>query len=104
MASTFAHRLIEHYGIRKGDRVAIAMRNFPEWVIAFWGAAAAGAIVVPLNAWWTAPELAYGITDSGAKVLVLDEERAARLRPYADLHLDGIVVARAEHPPVGPEL
>ena len=38
---------------QKGDRVAIVMRNFPEWSIAFWAAAAAGAIVVPLNAWWT---------------------------------------------------
>ena len=37
------------------------MRNFPEWSIAFWAAAAAGAIVVPLNAWWTADELEYGL-------------------------------------------
>ena len=81
-AATFAHRLIDTYGVRKGDRVAIAMRNFPEWLLAFWGAAVAGAIVVPLNAWWTGPELEYGVADSAAKVLVVDEERAQRLRPY----------------------
>ncbi|HEY2814624.1 MAG TPA: class I adenylate-forming enzyme family protein [Acidimicrobiales bacterium] len=97
-ASTFAHRLIDDYGVEKGDRVAIAMRNFPEWLIAFWGAAVAGAIVVPLNAWWTGPELEYGIEDSGAKVLVVDEERAQRLRPYADFGLAAIIVARAQHP------
>ena len=85
---TFAHRLIDEYGVQKGDRVALAMRNFPEWLVAFWGATAAGAIIVPLNAWWTGPELEYGIKDSGAKVLVADEERAQRLRPYSDLGLD----------------
>src|SRR5438046_2847934 len=97
-ASTFAHRLIETYGVKKGDRIALAMRNFPEWLVAFWGATAAGAIIVPLNAWWTGPELEYGIKDSGAKVLVADEERAQRLRPYSDLGLDAIIVARNEHP------
>src|SRR5437660_1236298 len=65
-ASTFAHRLIDEYGVQKGDRVALAMRNFPEWLVAFWGATAAGAIIVPLNAWWTGPELEYGIQASGA--------------------------------------
>ncbi|MGH9186256.1 MAG: class I adenylate-forming enzyme family protein [Acidimicrobiales bacterium] len=103
MAATFANRLIDRYGVKKGDRVAIAMRNFPEWMVAFWGAAVAGAIVVPLNAWGTEPELRYGITDSGAKVLVADEERAERLRPYDDLGLGGVIVARSEHPLAGPE-
>ncbi|MEY2592113.1 MAG: steroid-24-oyl-CoA synthetase [Acidimicrobiaceae bacterium] len=98
MASTFAHRLIDRYGVQKGDRVALAMRNFPEWMIAFWGATVAGAIIVPLNAWGTGAELAYGIRDSGAKVLVADEERAQRLRPYDDLDLSGIIVARNESP------
>ena len=97
-ASTLAHRLIDDYGVRKGDRVAIAMRNFPEWLLAFWAATVAGAIVVPLNAWWTGPELEYGIEDSGAKVLVVDEERAQRLRPYADFGLSDVIVARAQHP------
>ncbi len=66
-AATLAHRLIDDFGVRKGDRVAIAMRNFPEWSIAFWGAAAAGAVIVPLNAWWTGPELEYGLSDSGCR-------------------------------------
>ena len=97
-ASTFAHRLIDDHGVQKGDRVALAMRNFPEWMIAFWGATVAGAIIVPLNAWWTGPELEYGIKDSGAKVLIADEERAQRLRPYSDLGLGAVVVARHQHP------
>ncbi|TDC43215.1 long-chain fatty acid--CoA ligase [Actinomadura sp. KC345] len=78
-AAAFARRLIDRYGVAKGDRVAIAMRNFPEWSVAFFGAAAAGAVVVPLNAWWSAAELEYGLTDSGARVLIADAERAERL-------------------------
>ncbi|MEO3803755.1 AMP-binding protein [Nonomuraea sp. B1E8] len=78
-AATLAHRLVDDYGVRKGDRVAVAMRNYPEWVVSFSAALAAGAVAVPLNAWWTEAELAYGVHDSGAKVLIADGERAARL-------------------------
>ncbi len=65
----------------QGDRVTIAMRNLPEWIMAFWGCALAGAIVVPLNAWWSGEELRYGMEDSGSAVAFVDQERAARLRP-----------------------
>ena len=82
-AATLARRLAEEYGVAKGDRVAIAMRNLPEWIVSFSAALAAGAIAVPLNAWWTAPELEYGLADSGAKVLIADGERADRLRGSA---------------------
>lgn len=100
-AASTARSLVE-LGVRKGDRVAIAMRNLPEWVVAFWGAAAAGAIVVPLNAWWTGEELEYGLSDSGARVLVADAERAERLGGHLD---EGAVehrfVARSEGPAAG---
>jgi long-chain acyl-CoA synthetase len=82
-AATLARRLVDGHGIRPGDRVAIAMRNFPEWSIAFWGATSAGAVVVPLNAWWTGPELTYGLNDSGARILIADRDRAERLAPHA---------------------
>ncbi|MFC7584059.1 class I adenylate-forming enzyme family protein [Nonomuraea antimicrobica] len=78
-AATLATRLVEEYGVTKGDRVAVAMRNYPEWVVSFSAALVAGAVAVPLNAWWTETELAYGVRDSGAKVLIADGERAARL-------------------------
>jgi len=81
-AATFARRLVDDLGVTKGDRVAIAMRNFPEWPVAFWGAVSVGAIVVPLNAWWTGPELEYGLSDSGSKVLVADGERMERLAEH----------------------
>ncbi|MFN3575295.1 MAG: class I adenylate-forming enzyme family protein [Phenylobacterium sp.] len=69
-------------GVKKGDRVAIVMRNLPEWVVSFYAGAALGAIVTPLNAWWTGPELEYGLTDSGTKVLVVDAERYERLTEH----------------------
>jgi long-chain acyl-CoA synthetase len=95
-ATAFAHVLRESFGVEKGDRVAIAMRNYPEWSIAFWGAAAAGAVVVPLNAWWKGAELEYGLSDSGSKFLVADQQRFDEIRDRrGGLGLAGIAVARA---------
>ena len=68
-------------GVVKGDRVALAMRNYPEWVASFWAIVTLGAVVVPLNAWWASGELAYGLADSGAKVAIVDQERMERLLP-----------------------
>ena len=67
-------------GVVKGDRVVIAMRNLPEWPVAYFGALLIGAIAVPLNAWWTGAELEYALVDSGAKVAIVDVERLERLR------------------------
>jgi long-chain acyl-CoA synthetase len=69
-------------GVVKGDRVAVVMRNIPEWVVAFYAAASLGAVVTPLNAWWTGPELEYGLTDSGTKVLLVDRERYERMTEH----------------------
>ncbi|HWA64223.1 MAG TPA: class I adenylate-forming enzyme family protein [Caulobacteraceae bacterium] len=79
--SAFAHRL-KAEGVEKGDRVAVIMRNLPEWPVAFYGAAVIGAIVTPLNAWWTGPELEYGLVDSGSKVAIVDAERFARIAEH----------------------
>ena len=97
-ASTLAHRLQDSFGISQGDRVAIIMRNLPEWIVAFWGAALAGAIVVPLNAWWSGEELRYGLEDSGSKVAFVDTERAVRIRPFlGGLDDLGALVIADEH-------
>ena len=83
MVRALAAWLTEH-GVAKGDRVALAMRNYPEWAIGFWAIQALGGVAVPLNAWWTGPELAYGLADSGARVLLADDERLERIRPLLD--------------------
>jgi acyl-CoA synthetase (AMP-forming)/AMP-acid ligase II len=79
-ALAVALRLKEDFGVGVGDRVAIGMRNFPEFVVGFWSGAVLGAIVVPLNAWWTGPELQYALQDCGAKVVFADPERVERLQ------------------------
>lgn len=87
---------LQDMGVGKGDRVAFAMRNLPEWPMVFFAITTIGAIAVPLNAWWTGAELAYGIRDSGAKVVIVDGERLERLRNHRE-ELGGVsrwIVAR----------
>ncbi|HET9640007.1 MAG TPA: class I adenylate-forming enzyme family protein, partial [Allosphingosinicella sp.] len=90
-------------GIGKGDRVAIAMVNLPEWPVAYFAATALGALAVPLNAWWTGPELEYGLADSGARLLIADWERWQRIEPHraALPALEHIIVSRAAIAPAG---
>ncbi len=101
--ASLSRQLWGRFGVRPGDRVAIAMRNLPEWVVAFWATIATGAIVVPLNAWWTGDELAYGLTDSGTKVVFADEERQGRIAHHlAEIPaLEAMVVTCEEHDPSG---
>ena len=75
---TLAHRLLAD-GVTKGDRVAVIMRNLPEWPVCFWAGQLVGAIVTPLNAWWTGAELEYGLADSGTRVAFVDGERLERI-------------------------
>ncbi|MFP5072164.1 class I adenylate-forming enzyme family protein [Pseudonocardia nantongensis] len=93
-----ARELVDTHRVRKGDRVAIAMRNLPEWPVAFFAAAAAGAVVVPLNAWWEASELEFGLRDSGARVLIADRERLDRLHGVLPRLGIGALVARPGGP------
>ena len=92
--ANWLHR--EGYG--QGDRVAVAMRNYPEWVTAYLGAVAAGACVVPLNAWWSAEELARGAERSSSRVAVVDAKRGERLAPHAERLGLRLVGAREDVP------
>lgn len=97
-ATAFGRALVERFGVGKGDRVAIAMRNYPEWSIVAWGALAIGAVVVPLNAWETSAMLASLLRDCGARVVVVDAERLSRL-DEAGPHAAEVIVARTPAPP-----
>jgi long-chain acyl-CoA synthetase len=66
-------------GVQPGDRVAIAMRNYPEWMLSYWGILSVGATVVGMNAWWTGSEMLYALEDSTPNVIIADEERLATL-------------------------
>lgn len=83
-AVKLAAALVEDFGVEKGDRVAIAMRNLPEWSIAFFASTLAGAIAVPINAFWNGQELAFSLDDCEPKVLIADGERFERLRAEPD--------------------
>lgn len=74
-----AHQLLTRYGLRKGDRVAIAMRNRPEWLAASIAVMRAGGILVPLNSWGQREELALGLSDSTPRLCFCDEQRMAHI-------------------------
>nr|WP_315598805.1 class I adenylate-forming enzyme family protein [uncultured Cupriavidus sp.] len=95
-ATALAHQLARD-GVRKGDRVAVAMRNLPEWPVAMYAGVLTGAIVTPLNAWWTGPELEYGLSDSGSRVAIVDYERLDRILEHLPNcpALERIYVSRA---------
>ena len=75
---SLAHWLIAQ-GVKPGDRVAIAMRNYPEWMLCYWATLSIGAAVVGMNAWWVGREMLYALKDSTPKVMILDPERLSQL-------------------------
>ena len=81
---SLAHELHSTHGVTRGDRVALAMRNYPEWVVGYWATVCIGAAVVGMNAWWTPTEMEYGLSDSRPKVLIADDERLERVLPVLD--------------------
>ncbi len=89
--------LQKRYGIQKGDRVAIAMRNYREWIFAYVGTIRAGGVIVPLNAWWTSKEIAYGLENSQTSVVFADEARAQRIAEMEDGPAVATIVARPSH-------
>jgi long-chain acyl-CoA synthetase len=98
----FADALVHRYEIERGDRVAIAMRNYPEWIIAFAAITSVGGIAVCMNAWWKTDEMAYGLEDSGAKLLIADIERARIAAPSLErFGVKAMVVRHDEAVPAG---
>jgi long-chain acyl-CoA synthetase len=88
--------LVNRYGVTKGDRVAIGMRNYPEWVISWAAIVSIGAISVSLNAWWTDDELDFALEDSGATVLIADPERARTAHASTQRLGCRVIVVRGE--------
>ncbi|MEB8339578.1 class I adenylate-forming enzyme family protein [Streptomyces endophyticus] len=77
--ASLAQALREDYGVGKGDRVAIAAANSPEWIVTFWATVSIGAVAVGFNAWWSPRELAQGVENAAPSVIVADAKRRARL-------------------------
>jgi long-chain acyl-CoA synthetase len=91
-----ATKLRDEFGVKKGDRVAVIMRNYPQWPVGFFAALAIGAVATPMNSWWTGEELEYGLSDSGAKVAIVDVEKLERIRQHLPRlpSLQHVIVAR----------
>ncbi len=83
-ADALGYALVHTYGVKRGDRVGVAMRNLPEWIVSFAAILSIGAVNVSLNAWWTEDELDYAINDSGLSVLIADAERVAKAHGPCD--------------------
>ena len=79
-----AHHLRTEHGAGPGTRVAVSMRNYPEWVLSHWAATSVGAAVVGMNSWWTRPEMEFALDDSDPVALIIDGERLERLGPARD--------------------
>ena len=102
-ADALGYALVHHYGIKVGDRVGIAMRNLPEWIVSFAAILSIGAISVSLNAWWTEDELDYAINDAELQVLIADPERITRsLGPCTRAGVPILGVRLDDLQPLGP--
>ena len=77
-AARIGQVLVHHCGVKKGDRVAISLRNYPEWIFAFTAALSVGAVAVAMNGHWPSDDMAYAQLDCGATVLIADAERLER--------------------------
>lgn len=83
-ARRLANALSAGLGLKQGDRAAIAMRNYPEWITSYMAVISLGAVVVPLNAWWKTEELRYALKDCEAKIVIVDTKRLELLAPVKD--------------------
>ncbi len=78
-----AAMLSRDLGIAPGDRVAIAMRNYPELLLLMMAVASIGAVAVFVNAWWTSEELEYALSDSETELVFADGPRYERIGGFA---------------------
>ncbi|WP_395001399.1 class I adenylate-forming enzyme family protein [Sphingomonas sp.] len=106
-------------GIAKGDRVGIAMRNCPAWVVTYMAALKAGAIATLVNGWWQPSELDHALRLTGPKLIIADAARAKRIAEIGgkyevvtlpiERHLDGALAplldgaGTGELPQIGPD-
>lgn len=98
-AETLAAALYEDYGVRRGDRVALSMRNYPEWALTFMATTLLGAVAVAMNALWSSEDQAFGLKDCGAKVFFADDERLQRLQASGGCEGLAVVAVRTPPPP-----
>ena len=82
-AQGVARALVAGFGVARGDRVGIAMRNSPAWIVLYMGIVMAGGVATLLNGWWQAGELTDAIDEVGCRLVFADAPRAERLAGLA---------------------
>ena len=90
-------------GVGPGDYVAIAMRNYPEWLLSYWATISIGAVVVGMNAWWIGPEMVHVLNDCAPMVVICDEERMHRILEHRD-EIPELVVTSVRLPKGAPDV
>jgi acyl-CoA synthetase (AMP-forming)/AMP-acid ligase II len=95
MVRKLAQHLVAQ-GVGSGTRVALAMRNYPEWVAGYWATISIGAAAVGMNAWWTAPEMEYALNDSAPLVLIADDERLERFQQLTNVPPMHVISVRTD--------
>ncbi len=78
ISERLAHALVAR-GIAKSDRVGIAMRNCPAWIVGYMAILKAGGIATLLNGWWEPLEMEHAIALTEPKLIIADAPRARRL-------------------------
>ena len=91
-AQKVAAALVDGFGVGKGDRVGIAMRNSPAWIALYMGVLMAGGIATLLNGWWSSEELAAAIADVECGLVFADRPRAERLAQAAGVVCDVVAI------------
>ena len=104
-ATRLAHALASGFGIHKGDRVAIAMRNAPGWIVSYMAVLKAGAVAVLINGWWQADELRHALALTEPKLVIADAPRAERIEATGlDLQTVTLPIERPLHEALAPIL
>ncbi len=93
-ARRVAGALVAGWGIQRGDRVGIAARNAPAWIVAYMGILMAGGVATLLNGWWQGGEFTDAIADTGTRLVIADPQRAERLADLPALDVVALDVAR----------
>ena len=91
-AQAVARALVAGYGVARGDRVGIAMRNSPSWITLYMGIMMAGGVATLLNGWWQAGELAEAVGEVGCRLVFADAPRAERLAAATGLGAEVVAI------------
>jgi long-chain acyl-CoA synthetase len=97
LSATLAANLVKQ-GVAPGDRVTLYGPNSWEWIVGYYGALRAGAIINPVNVMLTASEVAYVTKDCAAKALIASPEK---IGPALAAGVSGLITIVFGRNPVG---